>query len=255
MLSLAYYYWLYSGPLGLAATVFWIWMIVDCARHERDRHVWLWIVLILYLPGALVYFLVRVLPRMNLHVPGLAALSGRRRRIFEAEAAARKVGNAWHHVKLGDLLLEAGRLRRAAQAYQNALERQPDEINALFGLARAQVGLQQFQQAAERLRTVMERDPDFRYGEASLACARALKGLGRNEELRRHLQAHLKKWSHPEARVLLAEALAECGETGRARAELERLVDDMRWTTEYSRRQNRRWVRRAKTLLRRFPPA
>lgn len=49
--------------LGVGATIFWIWMIVDCATKERsegnDKLVWILIVVLTHWIGALIYFLVR----------------------------------------------------------------------------------------------------------------------------------------------------------------------------------------------------
>ena len=48
--------------LFLLGTVFWIWMIVDCATHERnstEKIVWIVIIVFTHLLGALIYFFVR----------------------------------------------------------------------------------------------------------------------------------------------------------------------------------------------------
>jgi hypothetical protein len=49
--------------LALALTVFWIWMIVDCATKEpsqgNDKIVWIVIIIFTHWIGALIYFLVR----------------------------------------------------------------------------------------------------------------------------------------------------------------------------------------------------
>ncbi len=50
------------GILGLLTTVFWIWMIIDCATHERnstDKIVWIVIIIFTHFIGALIYFFVR----------------------------------------------------------------------------------------------------------------------------------------------------------------------------------------------------
>ena len=48
-------------------TAFWIWMLIDCAKHERtegnDRLIWILVIALLHLPGALIYFFVRKLAR------------------------------------------------------------------------------------------------------------------------------------------------------------------------------------------------
>ena len=48
--------------LFLLGTAFWIWMIVDCATHERnstEKIVWIVIIVFTHLLGALIYFFVR----------------------------------------------------------------------------------------------------------------------------------------------------------------------------------------------------
>jgi len=51
------------GGLGLAAIIFWIWMIVDCATNEpaerNDKVVWILIIVLTHLLGAILYFLIR----------------------------------------------------------------------------------------------------------------------------------------------------------------------------------------------------
>ena len=53
----------------IPATMFWIWMLVDAAVHERDatdKIVWVLIVLFLHFVGAAVYYFVRHRPRVRL---------------------------------------------------------------------------------------------------------------------------------------------------------------------------------------------
>jgi len=54
---------LFLGLLAILATVFWIWMLVDCALHEpsegNDKLVWVVIILFTHALGAIIYFLVR----------------------------------------------------------------------------------------------------------------------------------------------------------------------------------------------------
>ncbi|HUE14995.1 MAG TPA: PLDc N-terminal domain-containing protein [Planctomycetaceae bacterium] len=48
--------------LALISTVFWIWMIVDCAASQSltgtDKVVWLLVIIFLHFVGALIYYLV-----------------------------------------------------------------------------------------------------------------------------------------------------------------------------------------------------
>ena len=49
--------------IGLAGTAFWVWMIIDCATKERsegnDKVIWILIILLTHVIGALIYFFAR----------------------------------------------------------------------------------------------------------------------------------------------------------------------------------------------------
>lgn len=49
--------------VALGGTVFWIWMLVDCAKHEprkgNDRIVWVLVIALTHFVGALIYFFAR----------------------------------------------------------------------------------------------------------------------------------------------------------------------------------------------------
>jgi hypothetical protein len=52
-----------GGLISLAATVFWIWCIIDVVTkepsEEGNKVIWVLVVVLLHLLGALIYFLVR----------------------------------------------------------------------------------------------------------------------------------------------------------------------------------------------------
>ncbi|MBI3415040.1 MAG: PLDc_N domain-containing protein [Verrucomicrobia bacterium] len=54
---------LFFLPLCLLGTIFWIWMLVDCATKEsnqsNDKIVWILIIVFTHFIGALIYFFVR----------------------------------------------------------------------------------------------------------------------------------------------------------------------------------------------------
>ena len=49
--------------LGLAATAFWIWMLIDCVTNEpsegNNKIIWILIIIFTHGLGALIYFFVR----------------------------------------------------------------------------------------------------------------------------------------------------------------------------------------------------
>ena len=58
----------------LAGMGFWVWMIVDCAKHETSstqKLIWLIVIILFWILGAGLYFLVRKLPRIPTSPPQL----------------------------------------------------------------------------------------------------------------------------------------------------------------------------------------
>ena len=56
--------------IGLLGTLFWIWMIIDCATREssqgNDKIVWILVIILTNVIGALIYFFVRKLARKSI---------------------------------------------------------------------------------------------------------------------------------------------------------------------------------------------
>ena len=57
--------------LGTLGTVFWIWMLIDCAKNEpregNDRIVWVLIIAITHVLGAAIYYFARRPDRIKQH--------------------------------------------------------------------------------------------------------------------------------------------------------------------------------------------
>ena len=53
--------------LGVAAFVFWIWMLIDCMKREPpeslEKLTWALVILLGSIIGAVIYYVVRKLPR------------------------------------------------------------------------------------------------------------------------------------------------------------------------------------------------
>ena len=62
-LPIAFFMMILSAFLGLAALIFWVWILVDCATREpsegNDKIVWILIIVFTNWIGALIYYLVR----------------------------------------------------------------------------------------------------------------------------------------------------------------------------------------------------
>ncbi|QDT45740.1 hypothetical protein Pan241w_58680 [Gimesia alba] len=54
---------LLSVVIGILATIFWIWMLIDCLKNEpsvgNDKIIWALVIVFLSYLGAILYYLVR----------------------------------------------------------------------------------------------------------------------------------------------------------------------------------------------------
>ncbi|MCA9014318.1 MAG: PLDc_N domain-containing protein [Planctomycetaceae bacterium] len=54
---------LITAVIGILATVFWIWMLIDCLKNEpsigNDKIIWALVIVFLSYLGAILYYLVR----------------------------------------------------------------------------------------------------------------------------------------------------------------------------------------------------
>jgi hypothetical protein len=237
------------GPLGMVGTVFWVWMLYDCIQNERDRQTWLWLLIFLNVIGAFLYFISRWLPRAQFPLPAFCRRWTRQDDLWQAEAAARNIGKAHQYVQLGNILYDMGDRVKAADAYTQALTREPDNVQALWGNASIALDQKKFSDAQPYLKELVRVRPDFMYGDPSLTYGRVLFQMGVLDAAKSHLEQHLKSWTHPEAYMLLAKIEQRQGNTHQAREALETMIIKIKSSTPYHFRRNRSFVREGEKML------
>lgn len=249
-------YWLFEGAMGvvyLAYFALWVWMLVECVRKDPDRFFWLWLFLLIPFPGALIYFLIRWLPTNNLRLPKRLRRWTRGKEIDRLAIAAEQIGNAHQYIQLGEALLELRQFRRAGEAFAKALEKEADNPQALWGAAQVDMEQKQFDQARQRLEKLLEIDPQYKFGDVSLAYGKTLDELGLTEEARRHLSKHVNRWRHPEALYRLACLHAQRGEPHEARDQLLAMLLDINGSPRAIARKYGMWKSRARKMLKKLP--
>jgi putative thioredoxin len=135
--------------------------------------------------------------------------------------------------------LAEGDAGAAANIYAQILQREPENLDAIAGMARAQIAAKQPQkarQALERAPAGAEKHPEIAAAKAALELAEAgEKASGQVGALRRRLEADPKD---NEARLELATALFASGDREAAVDELLDLVRrDRAWNEEAARKQ------------------
>jgi hypothetical protein len=241
-------------PFALLSAGLWVWMLIHCARNDPDRNMWLWILFIGNVPAAFIYFLVRWLPQARFSDNSSILNRWKRgRQIPRLEAAARNIGNAHQFVELGDAYRETGKMDRAAECFQTALQKDSTSMPALWGAAQVQMQRHDFAAARAHLEQILTRDETYKFGDVSLAYCRTLVRLNEADAACARLEQHLKRWTHPEAYVLIAQILIDRGQHAAARKHLEGTLLDLQGGPAFFARQNRGWARLARRLLGKLP--
>jgi tetratricopeptide (TPR) repeat protein len=239
---------LLSNPWTLIFWAFVLWMLVDAIRREE----WLWVVFIIIFPmlnAPLYFFLVyrnaTPLATRGFELPG----SHDRRRIKELEAQIHHLDKAHHHSQLGDVYFQQGKLSKAHECYQKALERDADDIDTRAHMGQCLLRLKKPQEARVLLDKVCAENPKHDYGHSLMALAETCMAMAETDAAISTLQRVLQDHTYARARVQLAELYKDKGLTELSRTELKEVIADDANSPEFQRKRDRVWVRRAKRLL------
>jgi hypothetical protein len=238
--------WLYTALL--------VWMAISCIRNDSERFLWLWIIIALPF-GPVIYFFARWLP--NMHVQPPQALkkflhSGELKRL---QIAAQQIGNAHQFVEWGEALRDSGQTNAAHEAFTKALAKDGQNLQALWGAASVEFDRAEYTPARDKLQRILKVEPAYKFGDVSLLHCKTLHALGETDHAREQLEAHTRRWRHPEGLFLLATIYADQGNSTGARQQLESLIQDLDGAPRKIVRRQLFWKGRARRLLRKLPAA
>lgn len=237
---------LFTSIPSLAFIVFDIWMIVHAIRN-RD---WVWVVFLVAFPfSAFWYFFTsyREAPSLTrgFELPGAHS----RRRIKELQAQIHHLDKPHHHLQLGDIYFQQGKLELAEAEYRAALERDHADRDIRAHLGQCLLRLKRPQEAQPLLDSVAHEEPRHDYGHTLMALAESYQALGNKDAAIKVWEQVLQNYSYARARVQLASLHLERNARAAAAEQLHEAIDSDAHAPSFDRRRNRVWIRRAKKLL------
>jgi hypothetical protein len=225
---------------------------IVCVVHVvRTGRPWMWIYVLLFLPGLGVaaYAVVEILPGLfgsrtarGLHSQAISTLDPGRdlRRRREALEEADTVDN---RRLLAEALLAAGKHADALELYRGALTGiHADDPGMLLGMAEAAYGAGQYDLALRTVLQLGETDPRHQPVEAQLLHARVLEALGRDDEAAKDYAALVTHAPGEEVRCRYALLLKRHGDRDAARALFDEILTRSRRAPHHYRRQEREWI-------------
>jgi hypothetical protein len=230
-------------------------LIIHVVKTGRNQ-LWIWVLALLSLPGAIAYIAVEILPELFRSRTAQRTARGLRKamdpgadlRRYENEA---RVGsNVASRQRYAEELVRHQRYDDAIGQYREALtglyEHDP---NLMLGLAQAQFGKGDASGARATLDELIQRNPDFRSPAGHLLYARALEAEGNVPKALEEYAVLAPSYPGAEAAVRYAQLLQAQGRRPEAQKVARELLEQARIAPGHYRRAQRPWLDAAQRLL------
>jgi hypothetical protein len=223
-------------------------MLVDASRRGVEFY-WFWIVLIFQPFGAWAYFCIYKLKDFQGGHISLAGLLQRRPSLNELRHRSERLPTLANRLELAERLVEGGQYAEAIPHLQALLEHEPTHCQALFTMAECHRGLHHPEEAVPFLQKVIARHSAWGDYKAWRSLVEARRAMGDQAGALASCQELARVAPSLEHRCLLAEQLLQSGEQAKAGEVVRQGLDDYHYLTGLSRRHARRWVGKAKQIL------
>ena len=241
--------------LFLSMIIVQVALIIHVVKTGRNQ-IWIWVLALLSLPGAIAYIAVEILPELfrsrtaQRTARGLRKAMDPGRDLRRYESEARVASNVASRQRYAEELVRHERYDEAIAQYREALtglyEHDP---NLMQGLAQAQFGKGDAAAARATLDELIQRNPDFRSPAGHLLYARALEAEGNVPKALEEYAVLAPSYPGAEASVRYAQLLQAQGRRAEAQKVARELLEQARIAPGHYRRAQRPWLDAAQRLL------
>src|SRR5579885_1919402 len=222
-------------------------MLVHYFRRRPEGY-WFFVILFLGPLGALIYFVLEVVPDIRVKPPAIRKLERRRRRQW-LEQMAGESPSIEALQELGEIYAAEGDYKKAVDLFTRALKRDPEARELLYGRAKSLIELGEAEQAAADLEALVRAAPAYHFYDAYLTLAGCYERLGRDDAARAAYQEILGRTTVSRAYYDYGRLLARLGELETAREMMRQILAKKLSLPRYLRRQERPWFRKAEAFL------
>ena len=236
-----------------AAAGFMVWMCMDCIQR-REHFIWIIIMIILFPVGALAYFFV-VKNRAEGKTPGSLAPTPIRKQVETEETLQLKdlIGKfhkAYHYEKLGQVYIEQKKFDLAIPQFEEAIQRDPEMMEARYGLAKCFHGLSRFEEAAVALEELTAIEKKYDYGNAIFGLAECYRLSGNEEKALETYGEVINSFHFFKAYYHYARLLDKKGKKQEAIDYMKSIVGSSKDLPDYKLEKERFWIDEATKFLR-----
>jgi tetratricopeptide (TPR) repeat protein len=233
-----------------AAAGFMIWMCLDCIQR-REHFVWIIIMIILFPVGAVAYFFV-----VKNRVGEKTASPTPIRREVETEETLQlkeligKHHKAYHYEKLGQAYVEQKKFELAIPQFEEAIQRDPEMLEARYGLAKCLHGMGRYEEAAVALEKLTAIDKKYDYGNAIFGLAESYRLSGNEEKALETYGEVINSFHFFKAYYHYAQLLDKKGKKQEAIDYMKSIVGSSKDLPDYKLEKERFWIDAAYKFLR-----
>ena len=222
--------------------------LVHFFRRGGGNWVWFFVIIFLGPLGAIVYFIVEVLPGMR----GTDAAQGwqaRRQRWKELQVAVQQNPSPGNYEELGDLYRQEGDWKAARGCYDHAIGPRTGHPDPYFGRAVCAIEMGDCASAIPDLEKAISLDRKYDFQRALGLLAHCYALTGRTEEANALFREALETSTLSETQFHYAEFLAKQGRTTEAREWLQRIVGKQAALSGPLLRAQKPWISKAERKL------
>jgi hypothetical protein len=225
---------------------------IICVVHVvRTGRPWMWIYILLFLPGlgVIAYAIVEILPGFfgsrtarNLQSSAVSTLDPGRE-LRHRRQALDEADTVDNRRLLAEALVADRQYAEAMELYRGTLTGiHADDPGMLLGMARAAYGTGQYELALQTVLQLGETNPRYQPVEAQLLHAMALEKLGRDDEAADDYAALVTHAPGEEVRCRYALLLKRHGDRNAAKALFDEILNRSRRSPRHYRRQQSEWI-------------
>ena len=230
-----------------------VWMSLDCIQR-REHFIWIIIMIILFPVGAVAYFFV-VKNRAGGKAPESLAPTPIRREIETEETLQlkdliRKFHKAYHYEKLGQVYIDQNKFDLAIPQFEEAIQRDPEMMEARYGLAKCFHGLSRYEEAAVALEKLTAIEKKYDYGNAIFGLAESYRLSGNEEKALETYGEVINSFHFFKAYYHYARLLDKKGKKQEAIDYMKSIVGSSKDLPDYKLEKERFWIDEATKFLR-----
>lgn len=231
---------------------------IFCIIHMLRRGTinrWLWLVIIIPIAGAVVYFYYEVLSARRINTQKLTAMLNPGSNLKKLEDELRFTDTFANKVKLADAYLSCGQTDKAIELYESSLAGAFIENEYVMAqLIVAYFEKQEYDKVI-RLAKKLYKLPQFARSKAHILYARSLESTGDIEGAEAEFRLMKGRFSYFEQRYQYGLFLLRTGRDQDAASIFSDMLDEEKHLSAVERRTSREWCARAKDELRKIPVA